>query len=359
MDLSRWLRRRATPRPFLVSVPGGTAVRLAAEREVRQRGWTPALSPAEADLLVVCGVPGADLRDAVETVWATLPAPRARVDLRDPDVVGSELVRGRALLDDAPMHERNLPEPVALDAEPAGDHDADEMAGRDMSGHEMAGHEMHMGVVAGLPMAQRAPDRDGLALDQLHVSLGPVLSDWPAGLVVRLTLQGDVVQSAEVEVLGLAGASPRERIGSTRAAALDSLGRLLSVCGWATAACTARRLRDEVLAGAVDEAGLQRFTRRVRRSASLQWATDGIGRLDGPPTVLAADATARLRRLLDEAERPGTLAGPELARRARAAVEVLPRVVEGHELAGVRVAVASLDPDPDLLVHAPAPVESR
>ena len=55
---------------------------------------------------------------------------------------------------------------------------------------------------AGLPMADRGEDRDGLKLDQLHVPLGPVLPDWPAGLVVRVTLQGDVVQHAEADAVG-------------------------------------------------------------------------------------------------------------------------------------------------------------
>jgi hypothetical protein len=41
-----------------------------------------------------------------------------------------------------------------------------------------------------LPMSCRwpsaGPDRDGLALDRLHVALGPVLPDWPAGLALHL-----------------------------------------------------------------------------------------------------------------------------------------------------------------------------
>lgn len=41
-------------------------------------------------------------------------------------------------------------------------------------GHDV--HMMHSGDVAGLPMADRAPDRDGLTFDALHVTLGPVLA---------------------------------------------------------------------------------------------------------------------------------------------------------------------------------------
>ena len=38
-------------------------------------------------------------------------------------------------------------------------------------------------------MADRGDDRDGLRLDQLHLPLGPVLPDWPAGLVLRVITQ--------------------------------------------------------------------------------------------------------------------------------------------------------------------------
>src|SRR5260370_2487867 len=80
-------------------------------------------------------------------------------------------------------------------------HDMGGMGGMDMGGMDMGG----MGMPAGLPMAGRGADRDGLRLDQLHVPLGPVLPDWPAGLVVHLALQGDVVQHAEAQALGLGG----------------------------------------------------------------------------------------------------------------------------------------------------------
>src|SRR5260370_29378823 len=66
------------------------------------------------------------------------------------------------------------------------------------------------------PRTPLGADRDGLRLDQLHVPLGPVLPDWPAGLVVHLTLQGDVVQHAEVQAVGPGGSG---RSGLSRGAA--------------------------------------------------------------------------------------------------------------------------------------------
>ncbi|WP_236246057.1 hypothetical protein [Streptomyces sp. CC210A] len=119
-------------------------------------------------------------------------------------------------------------------------------------------------------MAEVGDDRDGLALDRLHVTLGPLLCDWPAGLVVRAVLQGDVIQRADVDVSAWRDAGPGASFwtepwrraaagepvtageGARRRAAgrLDRLARLLAVAGWPAAAVAARRLRDDLLDGA-------------------------------------------------------------------------------------------------------------
>lgn len=264
-------------------------------------------------------------------------------------------------------------------------------------------HGHHGGVVAGLPMAERADDRDGLRLDQLHVPLGPGLTDWPSGLVLRLTLRGDVVRWATVGEVG-PGARPvppywsepwlraahGERVTRGRAhrrrcaAHLDSLGRLLAVAGWDGAADRARNARDRAVAGA----GAAELTalvgpllRRTRRSRTLRWLTTGLGRLPaaqarrygvGGP-ALAADGDVHDRTLLwlEEAERsaagcedttPLDASGPSAPRGevgrgvppSRGLLDALPGLLEGTEFAGARLIVASLDPDLDELVYAPA-----
>src|SRR3546814_18792006 len=51
----------------------------------------------------------------------------------------------------------------------------------------------------GRPMAMTDEDlRDGLALDAYTACFGPFLSVLPPGLLLELTLQGDVIQSAKV-----------------------------------------------------------------------------------------------------------------------------------------------------------------
>jgi hypothetical protein len=258
----------------------------------------------------------------------------------------------------------------------------------------MGGMHMHMatGPVRGLPMAHEGDDRDGLRLDRLHVPLGPVLPDWPAGLVVRLTLQGDVVQEAEPEVLGGGGgsfwdepwrrAAAGERVATgdaarRRAAAhLDSLGRFLSLAGWGAAAAAARRLRDDILAGVPPgrlRPDARRFGRRVGRSRTLAWLTEGLGELSAGDAAAAVtggqatgDVTARYRRwcagldvavsALEDASplRPASLEPPRGAAGDDGApsagmLALLPGLLAGAELAAARLIVASLDPDLDEL----------
>lgn len=240
-----------------------------------------------------------------------------------------------------------------------------------------------------LPMAERGDDRDGLKLDVLHVPLGPALQDWPAGLVIHLTLQGDVVQVAEVaaveETAGGSSfwdepwlrAASGERVSTgeaerRRAAChLDSVGRLLAVAGWESAADQARALRDQVLAGAAgDELAprFARFARRTGRSRTLRWMLGRVGVIDratadrhgltGPAARHLGDASARLTGWLDEigralarADDPAPLDGADgprgpIGRWPSAAVlAVLPELLEGAELSEARLTVASLDPD--------------
>jgi len=207
---------------------------------MRDLGWPAAATAAEADLLVACGAFGPGLAAALDQLWQQLPGPRARVDLESADATteaaleaGRSQLRGGAAqrrdagarsADDASPHEyhhgshpaehqQGHGDPEPEHGEPAGvegDEQADEMTMPDDGGeHDDGGHGQHghgghdhgMSMPAGLAMADRAPDRDLLKLDRLHVPLGPVLPEWPAGLVLHTALQGDVIQEAAVQVL--------------------------------------------------------------------------------------------------------------------------------------------------------------
>jgi hypothetical protein len=370
-----WLLKRAAqhPRPVVVSAGGGTRARLLCEAEIARRRWRSALSPGEADLLVVCGAPNEEFAEAVRTVWDDLPNPRARVDLpgdASQDLVVHSLDRAVAQLADGEAQWRDaasrVGRPKSPDAHGSGtSHEGHDPHGMHSQGHDSHEGGHHMGDPGGLAMAGRGPDRDGLSLDRLRVPLGPILPDWPCGLVVDTVLQGDVIQEVTVRWLG-GGESfwtePWDRAAAGRlvtrgeaerrraAAHLDSLSRLLSVAGWATAAGRARTLRDRLLADAPREAltaPYERFARQVRRSRTLRWMLRGVGSAED------GDAMARLGRWLTATR----AAIASIADEAPLNEERPPRndlhteLLVGAELAAARLIIASLDPAP-AVAHA-------
>jgi NADH-quinone oxidoreductase subunit H len=267
-----------------------------------------ARSAADADTLVTCGALSTSLEQLADRVYDAMPAPRARTRVLEPEEA-----------------------PVALDEAVAALRDLDAQRTAAAQRHETAAaRELLSGGdedgIAGLPMAEQAEDRDGLMLDQLHLRLGPVLPDWPAGLIVDVAVQGDVIQEATVDVVppapgayhgpafwdAGATASEAERRRRTAAAHLDSAARLLGVAGWADAAFDARRLRDATLDGAPPVDRVRRLRRRVERSRTLRWSLSGLGVLDhddavargveGPARRAGGDVHDRLRQWLTEAE---------------------------------------------------------
>lgn len=373
MGLTERLARFAyrCPRPLLVLGPGATAVRLAVERELRVRGGRVARSAAEADTLLVCGSMSGPLAEAGDRIWAQLPAPRARVAVGGPTEAASALEEAAARLVDVDAQRRSL----APEQSPSESGDGTDEQGDGGDEESMPG---------GLMMADRGPDRDGLMLDQLHVQLGPVLPDWPAGLLLRVTLQGDVIQEAEVDMVppgpGATGPAfwdepavraargePVEpvQLGRRHAAAqADSASRLLELAGWAEAAVVARRLRDELLKGRTPAVKLARLARRVRRSRVLHWLLSDLGPLTGCEAIdlpggAAGDVWDRLTRWLDEAAeaaagRLASSAGPrgpvEGRAPAAALLDLVPSMITGLDLAAARLVIASLDPDLDQLL---------
>ncbi|WP_051301057.1 hypothetical protein [Actinomadura rifamycini] len=283
MDVTRWLRGYAVPRPFVVSAADGTGVRLDVEAELRARGWGRAASPGETGLLVVCGNPGPELARAIDRVWRSMPAPRTRA--------------------------------AGLDGGDAGPGEPPDLGG--------------------VGMADRGDDRDGLRLDVLHVPLGPVLPDWPAGVRLDVALQGDVVREAEVAVVESA---PPFWTDGRAARRLDAVARLLRVAGWGAAADRAEVLRDAALRGEDGlAAGFAGFRRRVGRSRTLRWMTRGVGVADG------ADVHGRLCGWLDEIG--AVFGGADPGRVPPGSVDALPGLVAGEELGRARLIVASVDVD--------------
>jgi hypothetical protein len=329
---------------------------------------------------MITGPLGPRLQSRVDRVWQQIPGPRAYLHLLEPDFESSTVA---AALDDArsrlaaggepiPTANSQMPDTTHGTGQlpaPGGHPDMHAGHGDMHAGHgDMHGRHQDMEMPGGLPMADRGEDRDGLMLDQLHVPLGPLLPDWPAGLVVHTTLQGDVVQAARIEILRADGpladfwGEPWRRaaigepvtVGDAArrrvAAHLDSLARLLAVVGWPDAAARTRWLRDDVLGGDPAEQVIpraRRLARRLRGSRTLRWLTDGVGVLP------EGDASARWLAWLSDIEqalpnlaKTGPISGvQEPTRNPDALLAALPGLLVGAEFATARVIVASLDPE--------------
>lgn len=390
MGLSDAIARSASrhAHALVVEVPGSWRTRMAAERNVAARGWRLAISPADADVLVVCGEPGPGLAEAIEGIWHQMPGPRVRVYAHAGDEVGARLDEAHTGLLDTDHHRRDAQErPTAseLVAEQAGsraeshgghgdtDHgSAGGHEGMDHEGHEGMDHGSHEGMdhgahegmdhgdmemsPGGIPLAEGGEDRDGLEMDVLQVRLGPVLPHWPAGLVLRCSLQGDVIVEAKAELVDGRARQDDEVVGPARG--IDNIASLLALAGWDDAAAEARRIRDTALEPGDGAAGseLERLRRRVRRSWTLRWSLSGLRRLSdedaharGLPADAVGDTYERLMGMLDRAVAgvAATAAG-DIGTRTNDAgrtlsTDHLAHLVMGLDLATARLVLASLD----------------
>lgn len=348
----------ARPRVLVVDPPASRGLRWAVEDELDRRGWPFALSPADTDLLLVLGPLGPELSAAVELVWSQVPQPRHRHENHADAGIAAQLDAARASLldtgDDVPAEHDMAGHDMAGHDMPEHDMPGHDMPEGDTAGHDMPdGHEMHHGGdVAGLPMAGTAPDRDGLELDSLQVSLGPVLPAWPTGLRLDASMQGDVLTDVELSwVEGGPSAdeehAPRPR-PRPRALALDRLARFLVVAGWPQAARQARHARSGLtVAGPVDgqaEQAAVRVARRVRRSRPLAWSVAGIpslGTRGTPPDDLEADT---LRRVYGWCAVAAGEQQDDLPKSLT--LEQVSTALDGSELGAARLVVAGLDPAP-------------
>ncbi len=302
--IRRWALRR--PRVLVIDTPGSQGLRWQLEAELDRRLWPPALSPADADLVLVLGRPGPELAAATEVLWSQVPQPRHRQDIG----VGGDL---QAQLD------------AALRA--LAEHDE---------------HDMHQGGdVDGLPMADTAPDRDGLRLDVLRVTLGPVLPAWPTGLLLRGSLQGDVLTGVDLSWVDTDLAVVEDAVAAgPEALALDRLARFLLVAGWPTAAAAARRARTGLSDPDSPRVGqarrdAARVVRRIRRSRSLRWSVRGIG----PAAPVGGDVWDHVHRWCEIAAGADCAPSPVAPR----SLTDLATELEGSELAAARLILASSD----------------
>ncbi len=348
MGLRRVLARAAVARAhvLVVEAPGAFRERVALERALARTGWCTAESAADADVLAVVGEPGPALAALVDRVWDQLSEPRARLEVRAGTDLVAVLDQARtALLDDpaqrvaAAGHDRFTPS--ADTGEPGDEHGDDDPMRPD-----------------GIALAEGDQDRDGLEMDALHLPLGPVLAHWPAGVVLRLTLHGDVVSGAEVETLPGLRVPVADDLATRAARLLDAVASVLTLAGAPTDAAEARLLRDRCLdvgpedrpedrpEGLLEPALVRRLGERLGRRRVLR-------RLLADLVVRGRQGGSRglHEQLLDLVDRAEQALGGVEDERVRPGVNALPDLVAGLELAAVRLWMAALLPDLSVVGH--------
>lgn len=241
----------------------------AVERLFLGAGLRRAATPRDAAILLVAGEVPERALEAVARLHDQIPPPRATYDWDgrgDPAPALTEL--WRALVAGREGEADHLP-----------DEPPEEWRG--VGPHGQGGKGMMGGVPYGRPMAMTGEDvRDGLQLDRYTARIGPFAPMLPPGLVLEVTLQGDVIVAADI------AAPPFEQPPQASR----------------PAACAARLLRL---------LGLEHDADRVLRGCRPL----GLGRLRailaGLGEAMAGDdIRGRLRIWLDG--RPGPSAAPDL-----------------------------------------------
>ncbi|MBA2496920.1 MAG: hypothetical protein H0V33_07480 [Acidimicrobiia bacterium] len=186
---------------FVVVGAGG---RDAARSLVVMEGVRVVDHPRAAALLVIVGRPTTALLRPMLLVHDQLPTPRATLwwptGPGGEDLVAAlgDVVVGRpcdragllAVFTELVSGARSSDPPALADIEPA--------EWRGVGPYGQGGTGMTGGHPYGLPLAGRAPDPDGLELDQLPLQIGPLFPLLPPGLVLHLGVQGDVLNTVTV-----------------------------------------------------------------------------------------------------------------------------------------------------------------
>src|SRR3546814_14230756 len=157
-------------------------------------------SPRHAALLLVCGDLRSENHEALRRLHDQLPHPRATLWWRTAPRAGFPCAASPD--GDAAHAVASLWQQLVTCLRPSENDllpDDPPAPWRGKGDHGQGGEGMMGGKPYGRPMAMTEDDRrDGLALDAYTATFGPFLPVFPPGLQLSLTLQGDVVQSADV-----------------------------------------------------------------------------------------------------------------------------------------------------------------
>ena len=187
MGMSALLRlARTAPAPvFAAAGPGCSA---AVDRLMARPSLRRVETPRAAAILLVAGEIPDRAAEALDRIHDQLPHPRRTVHWDGmEEIEGPLLDAWREILDGGGTEPDRC-----LDTPP------NEWQGK--GDHGQGGEGMMGGTPYGRPMAMTGPDfRDGLQLDRYTARIGPFAPMLPPGLVLEVTLQGDVIVEATVQ----------------------------------------------------------------------------------------------------------------------------------------------------------------
>jgi hypothetical protein len=196
--------------------------------------------------------------------------------------------------------------------------DIDPVAWRGVGPYGQGGSGMTGGTPYGRPMAELAPDPDGLRLDVLPMAVGPFFPRFPAGFVLDVRFSGDLVLDATVGELdadvtdmpvrdglrpflrALSEPVPIAELELARARDhLRWLSDALVAGGLVAFGLRALRLASSVAPG--DGAAVRRLARVLGWTQIGRWTTGGVGRIT-PETLagLGAGPVARAAGLIED-----------------------------------------------------------
>ncbi len=266
--------------------------------------------PAAANVLLIAGFVPDALSGPLAAVHDAMPGPRCTV--RWP--LGAATSPALMASDSVPVEESDDPVAVivrthrsllagARASEPPLQPDVEPHPWLGIGPYGQGGSGMTGGTPYGRPMAELAPDRDGLRLDLLPLAIGPFFPRFPVGLTLDLKMAGDVVVEAAVAGNPFAGAgtfSARpalvpflHALSEPISVAELELARAREHLRWAATSLTAQGLpalaaRVLRLARTVtprDASTTASLARHLDRIRVPQWSGAGVGRVE--PGLLA------------------------------------------------------------------------
>lgn len=204
MAVTSWLARAAAAAPVPVFAVSGLGARETTQHLSLGTAVKLVDTPRRASILFVAGFVPDSLTVPLARIHDSMAHPRATVLAS-----GAQLPQALAgQLRDAVATTRQ-PEVALIAAyqdllagrrasEPAILPDVDPAPWRGLGPYGQGGTGMTGGVPYGRPMAELAPDPDGLQLDVLPVAVGPLFARFPVGLVVDVRWAGDLVLDATI-----------------------------------------------------------------------------------------------------------------------------------------------------------------